>query len=232
MSETDSSTDNQVNDKPEEKEILRHDGSPWANKFKNPYELEKAYGESVKIYNEYKDLKSKYEDQQKIPDEYKVPEDLALGHEDVVELKRIARESNLTQTHFENVAKKMSDNATKAREAWEKRKADIGEEKINLITDYVKRANYPEKLHDILVNKIIEDNDAMSEAFKHRDKLLNSQRPGVDGGTGLPNKPYDGQKELQNLIIENEKRDDPKKREQIIKLAREIGHERFKNKTG
>lgn len=228
MSETASTTDKKVEAPPEEKEILRHDGTPWANKFKNPYELEKAYGESVKIYNEYKDLKTQYE----VPSEYSVADDLALSHEDVVELKRIAKESNLTQTHFENVARKMSDNAIKTRESWEKKRAEVGDEKINLITDYVKRANYPEKLHDMLVNKIIEDADTMSEAFKHRDKLLNTQRPGIDAGSGLPSKPYDGQKELKEMIIENEKRDDPKRRDQIIKLAREIGHERFKAKTG
>jgi hypothetical protein len=215
---------------PEEREALRHDGNPWANKFKNPYELEKAYGESVKVYNENKQLKQKIEEFQKAPDEYVMPDDLSLAEEDVKELSRIAKESDLSQAHFEKVAKKMSDNAIKAREAWENRKKDIGEEKLNLINDYVQRANFPEKFQDIIINKIIEDNDAMSEAFKHRDKLLNSQVPGMNQGTGMPDKPNDGQKELRDLIIESEKRNSPDLKDKIIKLAREIGHERYKDK--
>lgn len=215
----------------DEAESLKHDNSLWANKFKNPYQLEKAYGESVKVYNEYKDFKSKVESQAKVPEEYRVPEGLELDHDDIVELKRLSKDANLTQTHFENLVVKMSEKAKDAKANWEKRKNEIGEEKINLIADYVKK-NYPEPLYDTILSKIVEDDKLMSDAFKHRDALLNTKRAGINAGSPGETKPYDGQKELKELILEQEKTKNPKLKEKIINLAREIGHERFKNKAG
>lgn len=223
----DSSTETVNHD---EVESLKHDNTLWANKFKNPYQLEKAYGESVKVYNEYKEFKSKVESQSKVPDEYKVPEGLELDHDDIVELKRLSKDANLSQTHFDNLTQRMSEKAKDAKANWEKRKSEIGEEKINLIADYVKK-NYPEQLYDTLVNKIIEDDKLMSDAFKHRDALLNTKRAGINAGSAGESKPYDGQKELKELILEQEKTKNPKLKEKIINLAREIGHERFKNKA-
>lgn len=54
----------------------------------------------------------------------------------------------------------------------ENKKKTLGD-KLNVVQDYA-TSNYPTSLQSTVLNTLIRGANAMTEAFKHRDQLLNS----------------------------------------------------------
>lgn len=203
----------------------------YAGKYETVEDLEKAYTNIRQTHSENENLKSELAKLKSAPDEYKLPEGVLLQADDLIDLKAIARTANLSQDHFEKLAGEMSSRAKSRQEKYESRKKELGEEKLNVLHDFVKKV-YPANVQDAIINKCIEDNNAMSDILNQRDKLLNSQAPGMNtgnaGASGGNRDAYDGQKEVKELAKEFLKTNDPKVRDRLINVAREVGHERFK----
>lgn len=202
----------------------------FAGKYKTVEELEEGYKASLRVHLENKELKEKYDEATSVPDSYKVPEGLQLRENEVREIQQIARDSGLTQIQFERTAKAMEERIKSQRESFEAARKEIGDQRLVLIEDYVKKA-YPESLQQPVINHIIKDKKAMDDALKHRDQLLDSRVPGIDGSGNLGKKPsYDGQKEVMEAAREYERSPTQANKDRYIALATEVGHERFKDK--
>lgn len=201
----------------------------YAGKFDTVEDLEKAYNEVGQTLRENATLKNEITQLRSVPDEYSLPDNILLQADDLNDLKKIARNSNLSQEHFQKMAEQMSERAKANQEKFDNRKKEVGEEKLNVLQDFIKK-QYPQNVQDAIINKCIEDNEAMSQILNQRDKLLNSKAPGIEtGGAGDRGKQsYDGQKEVKDLAKEFLKTNDPKIRSRLINVAREVGHERFK----
>ena len=199
----------------------------WAGKYKTVEDLEEAYKNSRRAYTENADLKKQLEVYTNIPDDYELPSDMTLRQDEIKEIKSIAKNAGLTQSHFEKMAKEMESKIKANVDSFEKAKQEAGEDTINVLNDYVTRF-YPEKLHETVINKLIKDKDAMSDALKHRDQILNSKVPGLSQGSTAMPQVYDGQKEVEKAALEYRKQPTEKNRERYINLAREVGNERFK----
>jgi len=202
----------------------------WAGKYKTVEELENAYKNSSKIYNENKELQQQLELAIKIPDDYTVPKGLSMREHEINEIKSIAKNSGLTQQHFEKMATEMQSKIQANIESFDQQRKSIGDEKLKILQDYVKKT-YPEKLQQVVLNHIIKDGDVMTDALHHRDQLLNSKVPGMDkanqSGGGAR---YDGEKELQERAREYQKSPTETNRRRYTEMAEEVGRERFKDK--
>jgi hypothetical protein len=199
----------------------------WAGKYKSPEDLEEGYNKIRNTYTENQELKKQLQSFTTVPDDYQTT-DVGLRQEQIQELKQIAKNAGLNQDQFFKTAKEMQDRINYQFEILEQRKKEIGEKDLNLLTDYVSK-QYPEKLQETVLNKIIKDKEAMTEAMNHRSKILNSQVPGMDTGTGQQEEKYSGQKELVEAAKAHHK--DPRNnalKERYIKIAAEVGNERFK----
>ncbi len=62
--------------------------------------------------------------------------------------------------------------------------------------------NYSTSLHATVLNKLIEDENAMTEDLKHRDQLLNSQVPSLSSQQIHLSVPYDSQQEMLKIAKE------------------------------
>jgi len=196
----------------------------WAGKYKSPEELETAYGHAVNAIREVSELKK----QMIVPDDYSIPSDIALREVEAIEMKSMAKNAGLNQDHFEKMARDMHTRIQNNLTSFEESKKSLGEENLNVVTDYVKRT-YPESLHDTVLTKLIKDKNAMSDAMRHRDQLLNSQVPGMSqGSTAAPPKSYDGKLELEKAAIEYRKRPTETNKEKYIDIARQVSEARKK----
>lgn len=151
----------------------------YAGKFRTVEELEAGYKNAAKVYQENEALKKQLEEVNKVPDDYLVPQGLEL---DVSEVKRIAKNAGLTQTQFEKLSFETQAKIRSEQENQARMVKELGEENLNILKDYVNN-NYPEKIADAVMDKIIKDPDARNIALNHRTKLLNSSVPGL-GSTG------------------------------------------------
>lgn len=208
----------------------------WAGKYKTPEELEaaligkdKEYG---KLYSEHGDIKKKYEEFANVPEDYSIPSDVALRESEINEIRTIARNAGLNQVQFEKTAREMQARIQSNLEVIEQRKKDIGESNLVLLKEYVDKY-YPENLRDAVLNQIIRDKNAMSDALKDRESRLNSAVPGMDraGGSGGA-APFDGQRELEKAHNEYHKRPTEANRKRYIDIATQVGEERYKDKVG
>lgn len=201
----------------------------YAGKYKSVEELEKAYGHSVNAFVEKSKLEKELSRYQ-VPDDYSVPEGLSFREEDIQEIKSISKNANLSQEQFERTAKEMHDrvasNADRDRKFMEGRRTSIGEEKINVLEDYVEK-NYPATVREVVLNKLIRDESAMTDALKDRDQRLNSQVPGMSGARGVSQEAYDGQREvIEAARAYHANPRDTRLQQAYIKKAQEVGHER------
>jgi len=197
----------------------------WAGKYKSPEDLEVAYKNVAGTFEENRELKSKIAIYTTAPDDYVVPADITLRDNELVEIKAMAKNAGLTQDHFERMAKDMHGKIQSQLHNFQEAKTALGEERVNVLTDYVKK-NYPESLQDTVLNKLIKDKNAMSDALNHRDKLLNSQAPGMSSAsTSIPQK-YDGENELRNIANEYRKRPTEANKAKYIDVARQVGEAR------
>lgn len=205
----------------------------WAGKYKTPEELEAALigkdKEFGKLYSEHGEIKKKYEEISTIPEMYQVPSDVNLRESEISEIRTIAKNAGLTQAQFERTAREMQARIHSNIEVIENRKKEIGEENLTILNDYVNKY-YPENLRQAVLNQIIKDKNAMSDALKDRESRLNSSVPGMDrAGSGSPSR-FDGDKELKEAHDAYHKSPNERNRKRYIEIARQVGEERYKDK--
>jgi len=205
----------------------------YAGKYKTVEDLEKAYGNSVTAIVEKSKLEKELESY-KAPEDYTVPDGLSFREEDIQEVKHIAKTAEMSQKQFEKTITEMHSKVTENVEAQkrfiEDRKKSIGDEKINLLTDYVDKY-YPSSVKDVVLNKLLKDESAMNDALKDREARLNTQAPGVGRGAPTGGEQYDGQKELRDVAKQYEREPHNRElREKMISLARDVGHARFEKR--
>lgn len=210
-------------------ETVINEGKLFANKFKTVEDLEKAYGNSVTAMVEKARLEKELE-KYRPPENYELPQNISFDGNQFEELKVIAKNAEMSQLQFEKTAIEMHNRVVSNKQAVEKfyieRKSSIGEEKLNLLTDYVEKY-YPPYAREVILDKLIKDDSAMSDALKDRDTRLNTQAPGINQGrSGVPER-YDGENELKAAALAAQKNPrDQKAREKYINLAREVAHAR------
>lgn len=203
----------------------------FAGKYKTVEELEEGYKAGLRVHLENKELKERYA----IPDDYTAPEGVSLRENELNEIKYIAKNSNLTQDQFEKTVKAMESRIKSQREAFDKARQEIGNERLVVIEDYV-RKTYPESLQQSILNTAIKDKKAMDDIMKQRDRDLDSTVPGIsvsgnrDAADAKP-AGYDGQREVMEAAREYERNPSQANKDRYIRLATEVGNERFKDKV-
>lgn len=211
------------------------DGTPkkWVGgKYASPEEMEVAIQtkdqEYVKLNEQHVQLKEKHETLTKVPAAYELPPEVELSPREKAVIERAAKNAGLTQDHFTKVAQEFHADEVSRRQSYEERRKELGDEKLNVISDYVKK-NYPEKVQEVVFNEIIKDDEAMTQAMNDRDKRLNSSAPGMNtGSTNVPPSKFDGQAELIKARDEWYKNPTQANKDKYIDVARQVGEERYK----
>ena len=158
-------------------EIVQEEPKLYAGKYKSVEELEKGYCHSLQALNEIKsELKSFT-----APEEYVIP-DVKTHHEIISRAKELAKSTGLSQSQFDAVVRKMDEKNRDSIEKFEESKKRAGE-KLDILEDYVSR-HYPKKLKSTIINSLVMDPEAMDEALKHRESMLNTQVPGIHSARG------------------------------------------------
>ena len=158
-------------------EIVQEEPKLYAGKYKSVEELEKGYCHSLQSLNEIKsELKSFT-----APEEYVIP-DVKTHHEIISRAKELAKSTGLSQSQFDAVVRKMDEKNRDSIEKFEESKKRAGE-KLDILEDYVSR-HYPKKLKSTIINSLLMDSEAMDEALKHRESMLNTQVPGIHSARG------------------------------------------------
>lgn len=149
----------------------------FAGKFKTVEELEAGYNNSAKVYQENEDLKKKFDETTKVPDDYQIPSDVTLHDNDVASLKAQAKNSGLTQSQFEKLAIAQTQSVKSQVEAFENAKKEMGADNLNLLQDFIAKT-YPDKVADKMLKEAIKDKDLRNQLLDQRTKMLNSSVPG------------------------------------------------------
>ena len=173
-------------------EIVQEEPKLYAGKYKSVEELEKGYCHSLQALNEIKsELKSFT-----APEEYIIP-DVKTHHEIISRAKELAKSTGLSQSQFDAVVRKMDEKNRDSIEKFEESKKRAGE-KLDILEDYVSR-HYPKKLKSTIINSLVMDPEAMDEALKHRESMLNTQVPGIHSARGASFSTNDN-KEKEKMI--------------------------------
>ncbi len=196
----------------------------YAGKYKSVEELEKAYKNSAKVFNDNKILQERLKNYE-VPESYHLP-DVSLSETMLHEIEGLAKAANLSQEQFNKTLYAMAEQQKHYQTQLEDKKKTWGD-KLPLVQDYITK-NYPVSLHTTVLNTLIGDENAMTEALKHRDQLLNSQVPGLSNQQAHRTDPYDGQQEMLKMAKEFEKNPTDKNRKRLISLAQEVSEARFK----
>jgi hypothetical protein len=198
----------------------------YAGKYNSVEALEEAYKNIAKVFNENRELQGKIESLTKTPDYYAKPDDIALNSNELSEIERIAKQAGLNQDQFSKTAREMQAKIMQQRKEFEEAKNSIDKTELNIVTDYVK-SFYPEKLQESILNQLIKDKSAMSDALKHREKLLNSSAPGLSSSTSHTSAPrHDGYEDLVKARAEYTRNPNERNRNKYINLAQEVGEAR------
>lgn len=142
------------------------------------------------------------------------------------EIEGLAKAANLSQEQFNKTLHAMAEQQNRYQTQLDNKKKTLGD-KLNIVQDYVMR-NYPTSLQSTILNTLIGDDNAMGEALKHRDQLLNSQVPGLSNQLAHRTDPYDAQQEMLKLAKEYEKNPNTKNREKLITFAHKVTEARVK----
>lgn len=158
----------------------------YANKFDSVEKLEEAYNHSAKVYQDNEMLNQKLKEATEVPEDYSVPEGVGLSEEDILEIKRVSKNSNLTQAQYERMAKVMYEKSQDNLNKFDNAKKELGIEKYNLIKDHIN--NYPEHVREKMEKMIVTNTEAVKGVLAFRNKLLNSTVPGIDkvGASSAP----------------------------------------------
>ena len=198
----------------------------YAGKYKSVDELEKAYKNSAKVFNDNKALQERLKNYE-IPESYHLP-DVSLPETMLQEIEALAKAAGLNQEQFNKTLFAMTKQQKQYKTQLEDKKKTLGS-KLSIVQDYVTKT-YPTSLHNTILNTLIGDENAMTEALKHRDQLLNSQVPGLSSQQANFSDPYDDQQEMVKIAKEYEKNPTDKNRKRYINLATEVAEARFKNR--
>ena len=180
----------------------------YAGKYKSVEELEKAYKNSAKVFNDNKELQERLKNYE-VPESYHLP-DVSLPETMLHEIEGLAKAANLSQEQFNKTLYAMAEQQNRYQTQLENKKKTLGN-KLSLIQDYVNK-NYPTSLQSTVLNTIIGDENAMTEALKHRDQLLNSQIPGLSNQQDNFSESYDTQQAMLKMAKEYEKNPTDKNR--------------------
>jgi uncharacterized protein (UPF0335 family) len=149
----------------------------YAGKFKTIEDLEAGYNNSAKVYQENEDLKRKFEETTKVPEDYAIPQGIELHEDDIANIKRTAKESGLTQAQFDKLASVQNSTVKSKLESFESAKKEIGADNLNMLQDFVGK-NYPAKVAEKMLKEAIKDKDLRAELLDLRTKSLDSSIPG------------------------------------------------------
>ena len=204
----------------------------YAGKFKSVEELENGYKQSLPLYQKNKELEDKLKQREYIPDDYSVPESVAMRDTQINELKKLAKSAGLNDEQFSRPAISVNENIKNQMQAFEARQESIGEEKINLAKSFVdnKFSGFSDDFRSNMINQIIMDDNTMNDALRLREQDLNSSVPGSSRTTGSPAKTdqmQDARAELLDLAQQTEMRpNDMHLRKKYISKAEEVGQYR------
>lgn len=198
----------------------------YAGKYQSVEELEKAYKNSAKVFNENKELQEKLKSFA-APENYSLPESLSLPEQEIQGLQSLAKSADLNQEQFNKTLSAMTQLQQQNQSQIEERKKILGD-KLNIIEDYVTKT-YPSTLHSTILNTLIGDETAMSEALKHREETLNTQVPGLSNQRGSFSDPEDAREALAKIANEYRKNPTEKNRKRYINIANEVADSRFSN---
>ena len=151
----------------------------YAGKFKTVEDLEVGYKNSAAVYDENTKLKNQLDEVTKVPDAYLNPADVELEANRLSNLQARAKESGMTQKQYEKFVKGEQALLDGRKTQFENAKKAVGEETINILSDYVKR-NYPQALHDNMLNTFIGNEEARKAALSNREQLLKNTVPGMN----------------------------------------------------
>lgn len=150
----------------------------FAGKFKTVEELEAGYKNSLPTFQENENLKKRVDELSQVPQDYINPADVELEESRINDIKARAKEAGLTQAQYDKLIRGDKARVENYKTTFENAKKELGEEKINMLQDYVGK-NYPKELAENMMRTFIGNKDAREAAFKHRDQLLNNQVPGM-----------------------------------------------------
>jgi hypothetical protein len=152
----------------------------YAGKFKTVEELEAGYKNSLPTFQENEALKKQLADATKVPEVYLNPEDVAgIEANRIADIQARAKEAGMTQAQYEKFLRSDKARVDQNQQSFEKMRKDVGEETLNLLTDYVSK-NYPKEMHDNMIKSFIVNKEARTAALNHRNQLLNNQVPGMN----------------------------------------------------
>jgi hypothetical protein len=150
----------------------------YANKFKTVEELEAGYKNSLPTFQENETLKTQLKELTEVPTTYLRPADIEIDANREADIQARAKETGLTQKQYEAFLRADKARLDAHKTAFENNRKEVGEETLNLLTDYVSK-NYPKELADNMLNTFIQNKDARTAALNHRSQLLNNQVPGM-----------------------------------------------------
>jgi len=150
----------------------------YAGKFKTVEELEAGYKSSLPVFQENETLKKKVDELTSIPVTYLNPSDIEHDPSRIEDIKSRAKEVGLTQAQYEKFLRNDKARVEKNKSNFEAARKEVGDETLNILTDYVSK-HYPKELHDNMLKTFIGNKDARQAALNHRSQLLNNQVPGM-----------------------------------------------------
>ncbi len=150
----------------------------YAGKFKTVEELEAGYKNSLPTFQENETLKQKVQELSTIPETYMNPTDVELDASRLTDIQARAKEASMTQKQYEAFVRSDKARIDKYKQTFEQAKKDVGEETMNILTDYVGK-HYPKELQDNIMNTFIGNKEARQAALNHRQQLLSNQVPGM-----------------------------------------------------
>lgn len=189
----------------------------FANKYKTVEDLEEGYKNATREAREKMEIQRKLEEATKVPEDYIIPDEIKLDDSEKADLTIIAKRSGMTQAHFDKYLKQITEKKKSELDAVEKVKAEYGD-KLAQVTDFVQK-NYPQALHETIINKAMKDKGALEDIMQERDKRLNSSAPGSSFLGSLASKPVSDD-EVKAAWAETQKRPgDMKAREKYINMV-------------
>jgi hypothetical protein len=139
----------------------------------------------------------------------------------LADIQARAKEAGMTQAQYEKFVRSDKARLDKHKASFETMKKEVGEQTLNILSDYVSK-NYPKELQDNMLNTFIVNKDARTAALNHRTQLLNNNIPGMNR-PAAPN--YNvTQEDVDKAYVAKEK--DPhnmKKREAYLNLLNARG---------
>ena len=149
----------------------------YAGKFKTIEELESGYNNSAKVYQENEELKRRFDETTKVPDDYAIPGGIELHDNDLADIKRTAKDSGLTQNQFDKLVHAQNQTVKTKFESFESSKKEIGADNLNMLQDFIGKS-YPEKAGQALLKEAIKNKEVRDAILEQRSKHLNSTIPG------------------------------------------------------